>query len=125
MLFLVHLDVHKLTLIASLYLSWKIVEELGSRKVHAQGGQGMTTVGAVTTSCSPETYCKSCTAILVDLPGEISRSNISNKDSSGRIMPAGYRPWGVKWGKYSHPYQGKCTCFLSKNSSAFILIHAI
>ena len=73
----------------------------------------MTTVGAETTSCSPETYCKSCTAILIDLPGEVSRSKLSNYDSSGKKLPDNYRPWGLKWGKHSHPYQGKWTCLFS------------
>ncbi|KAL7543641.1 hypothetical protein ACHAWF_007435 [Thalassiosira exigua] len=46
----------------------------------------------------------SCAVVQIDLPREVSRSAISNRDSSGKSLPKGYRPWGVKWGQLAHPY---------------------
>lgn len=93
---------------------WKIVEELGAQNVKAARPQvdvGMTNVGTRTSSCvsvlkrpAHPGDPSSCAAMFIDLPKEVWKSKCSNRDSSGKLLAAGYRPWGVKWGKLSHPY---------------------
>eukprot|EP00584_Thalassiosira_punctigera_P009071 CAMPEP_0172527548 /NCGR_PEP_ID=MMETSP1067-20121228/2202_1 /TAXON_ID=265564 ORGANISM="Thalassiosira punctigera, Strain Tpunct2005C2" /NCGR_SAMPLE_ID=MMETSP1067 /ASSEMBLY_ACC=CAM_ASM_000444 /LENGTH=1137 /DNA_ID=CAMNT_0013311301 /DNA_START=160 /DNA_END=3573 /DNA_ORIENTATION=- len=95
---------------------WKIVEELGTREIpldSSKHGCRTTPVGTRTTPCVPAhqagplnpDYPSSCASVHVDLPKEVSRSKSSNRDSSGKSLPQGYRPWGVRWGSLSHPYK--------------------
>jgi len=88
---------------------WMIIEELGARNVNST--DGTTNVGTRTTACMAEQRFgaesntgnpSSCASILINMPDEISRSSSSNRDSTGRSI-AGYRPWGVKWGKLANP----------------------
>ncbi|KAL3764063.1 hypothetical protein ACHAW5_000538 [Stephanodiscus triporus] len=90
---------------------WRIVEELGSREVRAEVFDPscceMARVGTRTTSCvlagerfsSITNRPNSCATMFIDLPKEIARSESSGRDSSGKSLPQGYRPWGVRWGK--------------------------
>jgi len=95
---------------------WKIVEVLGTRKIAAdpsQRAQKLTTVGTRTTPCQPShqsgpvllDHPSSCASVFVDMPKEVLRSKFSKRDSSGKLLPPGYRPWGVRWGSLSHPYK--------------------
>lgn len=67
----------------------------------------MARVGTRTTSCvlagerfsSIANRPNSCATVFIDLPKEIARSASSGRDSSGKSLPQGYRPWGVRWGK--------------------------
>lgn len=75
----------------------------------------MTIVGTRTTLCQAADRVgppitnrpEQCARVVIDLPKEIKKSNSSNRDSSGKVLPQDYRPWGVKWGKFAHPYKGK------------------
>ena len=67
----------------------------------------MARVGTRTTSCvlagerhgpSIANRPSSCATVFIDMPKEIERSAFSRRDSSGKSLPEGYRPWGVKWG---------------------------
>lgn len=53
-------------------------------------------------------YPSSCASVYIDLPTAVSGSALSKRDSTGKLLPQNYRPWGVKWGSLSHPYSGRC-----------------